>query len=285
MIKNKIDLINFVSLFVLYFIQAMPYGFQSRYLPLVMRKQGVSITSLGLFKLLLIPWVCKFLIAALIVDVHKTKRFWLQTSLFVLSLGSYFGIFLSNFTELAFLLLILNTASATQDICVDWFAMNALKKEDLGIGNTIQVGGFKLGTLFSGGFLVFLMDYITISQTFFIIGTVYMASLLLLKFSLFNSESKLSQQSERIDNESNKILSFRQRISLLSNSPFTYWICIFVLIYKLGEQSSLNLLPIYLHDRNVSSAKIGFWTGISGQSLSIIGSFLGGIILKKTSKK
>lgn len=235
MIKNKIELINFVSLFVLYFIQAMPYGFQSRYLPLLMRKQGVSITSLGLFKLLLIPWVCKFLIAALIVDVHKTKRFWLQTSLIILAFGSFIGIYFNSFTELAFLLLILNTASATQDICVDWFAMNALKKEDLGIGNTIQVGGFKLGTLFSGGFLVFLMDYTTISHTFFIIGSVYLVSLLLLNFSLFNSEIKNSKQLDKMEKENSKKLSFKQRINLLHNSPSTYWICIFVLIYKLGR--------------------------------------------------
>ncbi|CAF0724788.1 unnamed protein product [Brachionus calyciflorus] len=286
MIKNKKDLINFMSLFILYFIQAMPYGFQSRYLPLIMRKQGVSITSLGLFKLLLIPWVCKFLIAALVVDVYKTKRFWLLTSLIVLSIGSYLGVFFNDFFNIAILLLILNTASATQDICVDWFAMNALKKEDLGIGNTIQVGGFKLGTLFSGGFLVFLMDFITISETFMIIGTVYVISLLLLNLSFYNTEEEDDKKNlVKNDDENDKNLTIKQRFNLIHNSPGTYWICLFVLVYKLGEQSSLNLLPIYLLDRKIPSTTIGFWTGIIGQSLSILGSFLAGVILKKTNKK
>jgi hypothetical protein len=44
-------------------------------------------------------------------------------------------------------------------------------------------------------------------------------------------------------------------------------------------------LPIYLLDRNASSSTIGLWTGIFGQISSIFGSFLGGILLKKTSKK
>jgi len=68
-----------------------------------------------------------------------------------------------------------------------------------------------------------------------------------------------------------------------------------------GEQSSLNMLPIYLIDREVSSQTIGiiwnfldwsnnfiymviwlgFWTGIVGQSFSISGSLISGIILKK----
>lgn len=52
-----------------------------------------------------------------------------------------------------------------------------------------------------------------------------------------------------------------------------------------GEQSSLNILPIYLLDRKVESSTIGLWTGIIGQSFSICGSFIGGIMIKKAAKK
>lgn len=55
--------------------------------------------------------------------------------------------------------------------------------------------------------------------------------------------------------------------------------------YLLGEQSSLNMLPIYLYDKKVSSSQIGLWTGVYGQTASIIGSMLGGVLLKKTSHK
>lgn len=235
--EKRTDMINFISLFILYFTQAMPYGFQSRYLPLIMRKQGQSITSLGLFKLLLIPWVCKFFIAAFFVDVYKTKRFWLLTSLVVLSAGSFLGVIFNDLFKLALLLFLLNWASATQDICVDWFAMNALRKEDLGIGNTIQVGAFKLGTLFSGGLLVYLMDYTSISQTFAILGTVYLISLFLLNLSFFNTEKTNTEiaTSHDHENEIKKNMKLKERFNLLHKSPATYWICIFVLIYKLGK--------------------------------------------------
>ena len=230
MIKDvlKKEFLNFICLFILYFVQAMPYGVQSRYLPIVMRQQGVSLTSLGLYKLLLIPWVCKFFISAFLVDVYKTKKFWLIATMLILSFGSYLGCFLNSFYQLALILFVLNSASATQDICVDWFAMNVLKKEDLGLGNTVQVGAFKLGTLFSGGLLVYLMDYTTVSSTFAIIGTVYFISLLLLNFSLVNSES--NRENDESDN-----LSLKERILLLHRSPNTYWICIFVMVYKLGN--------------------------------------------------
>lgn len=229
---NKKLWINLLSLFFLYFIQAMPFGFQSRYMPLVMRKRGVSITSLGLFKLLLVPWVFKVFVAAFLVDVYRTKRFWLLSSLLVLALGSFSGtLFSEDFSALAVILFVLNWASATQDICVDWFAMNALEKEDLGIGNTVQVGAFKLGTLFSGGLLVFLMDYISIAQTFAILGSIYLVSLFVLNMSFFKSES--SSHHKELKSESDS-LSFVERFRQLHRSPGTYWICAFVLIYKLG---------------------------------------------------
>ena len=126
----------------------MPYGFQSRYLPLIMRKHGKSITDIGLFKLLLLPWIFKVFIAAFIVDEYKTKKFWLLFSMLILAFGSFIGALTDEFSYLAYIIFLLNWASATQDICVDWFAMNTLKKEDLGVGNTIQVVGFKVGTLF-----------------------------------------------------------------------------------------------------------------------------------------
>jgi predicted MFS family arabinose efflux permease len=243
-VLEKMSLVNFSCLFILYFIQAVPFGVQSRYLPLIMRQKGASLTSLGLYKLLLMPWVVKFFIASFLVDVYMTKRYWLFFSLILLSFGSFLLSFIENPTEIALCILFLNIASTIQDICVDWFAINSLEKEDLGIGNTIQVVGFKLGTLFSGGLLVYLIDYLNISLTFAIIGLMYLLSLILLKFSLFNKNHlDLSTQANDTNNENSmNALSFRERLILLHKSSATYWICFFLLIYKLGTIFSIILI-------------------------------------------
>jgi MFS transporter, PAT family, beta-lactamase induction signal transducer AmpG len=208
----------------------------------------------------LLPWIFKFFISAFIVDAFKTKKFWLLFTMFMLLFLSFLAIFFESFYSIAIIIFMLNLASATQDICVDWFAISNLKQEDLGLGNTIQVAGFKIGTLFSGGLLVYFMNYLSsISMAFFLMGTIYFICFILLYLLLLNSQinnsSSSSSSSEEID--TTKSLSFKERIILLHKSPGTYWCCIFVLIYKLGEQSSLNMLPIYLVDRNVSSQTIG----------------------------
>lgn len=128
------EVFKLIALFLLYFVQALPYGFQSRYLPILMRKQGISLTSLGLYKLLLIPWICKFFISAFVVDAYKTKKFWLLFTMFMLSALSFLAIFFEDFYQLALVIFLLNVASATQDICVDWFAISSLRQEDLGLG-------------------------------------------------------------------------------------------------------------------------------------------------------
>ena len=49
----------------LYFLQGMPYGIQVKFLPILLRANGVSLTNISLFKLLFLPWVFK---------VSKTKN-------------------------------------------------------------------------------------------------------------------------------------------------------------------------------------------------------------------
>ncbi len=120
----------------------------------------------------------------------------------------------------------LNLASATQDICVDWFAISNLKQEDLGLGNTIQVAGFKIGTLFSGGLLVYFMNYLSsISMAFFLMGTIYFICFILLYLLLLNSQindssSSSSSSSEEID--TTKSLSFKERI-ICHGCENTFW--------------------------------------------------------------
>ena len=283
-IKNK-NLLNFASLFILYFVQGMPYGLQSRYLPIVMRLNGISLSELGFFKLLLIPWILKFFISTFIVDGYKTKRFWLLTSLALLCIGSFVAAFVgeTNYTYLAIVMFFLNIASATQDICVDWFAINLLDKDDLGLGNTIQVSGFKIGTLFTGGLIVWLIDYIRLQLAFILIGCIYLTCLFLLNLTIFQIENEVEEDKKRNDGSNDS--GFNRFKNILFNVPGTVWICGFLVIYKLGEQSSLNMLPMYLIDNKVASSTIGLWTGVFGQCSSILGSFVAGLFLKKTYKK
>src|SRR5215216_6637526 len=58
----------------LYFVEGMPWGFQSKALPVYLRSSGVSLTLIGLLNLLSLPWMTKVLWAPL-VDRYGWRRF------------------------------------------------------------------------------------------------------------------------------------------------------------------------------------------------------------------
>jgi hypothetical protein len=272
MIKNKRLVLNLISLFILYFVQGMPYGLQSRYLPIVMRLNGSTLSQLGLFKLLLVPWLLKFFIAAFVVDVYKSKRFWLMLSLLVLAFGSFLcSTRTADMYSIGIVMFVLNLASAVQDICVDWFAINVLDKDTYGIGNTVQVSGYKAGTLFTGGLIVWLIDYIDLARAFFILGVIYLMSIMLLNFSLFTIESRTSDQILKEVKDGNQIdgheqpmnMSTVQRMhTIFTKVPGTLWMCSFVVIYKLGKifgTLAIILLHRYIFWHSIYSSWFYIW--------------------------
>ena len=55
-----------VLLWVLYCVQGLPFGFQSKSLPLLLRERGFTLRHIGYANLLSVPWTCKFLISPLV---------------------------------------------------------------------------------------------------------------------------------------------------------------------------------------------------------------------------
>jgi|EP01047_Picozoa_sp_COSAG01_P090212 PAT family beta-lactamase induction signal transducer AmpG len=53
-------------LWVLYFVQGLPFGFQSKCLPLLLRERGFTLSQIGYAHLLSAPWTLKFLVSPFI---------------------------------------------------------------------------------------------------------------------------------------------------------------------------------------------------------------------------
>ncbi|XP_033127448.1 major facilitator superfamily domain-containing protein 3-like [Anneissia japonica] len=312
---------NFLFLFLLYFVQGIPYGLQARFLPIFLRSTGTSLARIGLLKLLLLPWLLKILWAPLF-DWMQSKRKWLLMSMVglfcVCCLGSC--IKLDNISYLCAILLFLNIFSSTQDIAVDGLAIQLLTDKQVGLGNTIQVVGYKFGSIFGGGVLMWLSTYLPLSGLFLFLSFLYLFSIFcIFLFNMDETRTSLSRTMEPngslspVDNykphyngethykrlsksdEHNQsyqvhdvqvghVISKQNPLFWLKKLiylPGTFWIIILVIVYKLGEQGCVDQFPLYLVDRGVPAPTVGFWSGVVCQGLSIIGSLLGGLYLSK----
>ena len=273
--KVKISPSVFLLAF-LYFIQGLPYGFQAQFLPIYLRTKGISLTNVSLFKLLFLPWVFK-VVWAPVVDMYGTKRQWLIWSIFGLLLSCVAGSCLQPdwLVCLCVVLMLLNVFASIQDIAVDGIALSLLSLEELGHGNIAQVVGYKVGSLFGGGAMMWMVNLLGWTGMFLALALVYVEAILFIYTSprlrqfknlktydhlepseqeaLLNEETcnhlhdtdeeelhhqiKSTVTSDPDDRgQSHDQQQSRDRfISRVMKTPGTYWMLGFVLLYKLGN--------------------------------------------------
>ncbi|GCB68388.1 major facilitator superfamily domain-containing protein 3 [Scyliorhinus torazame] len=261
---------------LLYFVQGIPYGLQSNLLPIYLRTIGLSLTKISLTKLLYFPWLLKILWAPF-VDQYGTKQKWL--------LSSMFGLFLcclimsrlhpkTDFTAMSFVLVMMNFFASVQDIAVDGMAVRLLSSEEVGYGNTIQVVGYKTGSLVAGAGFLTVMDHISWDMLFIVISVIYVVAIIC---ACFTPEPPRTSESEA----TLPVLNPRQILKEVFRVPGTIWTLIYVVIYKLGEQGTVSMFPLFLLEHDFSASELGFWNGLVAMMFSICGSCLGGMIMPK----
>ena len=161
----------------LYISQGLPSGFFAHALPTLLREHGVSLTLIGLAKLLALPWFFKFLWAPMVDRIgagkHSHYRRWILLmqsagllALAMLSLLRPENWFSANLPWFLLAALLINTCLATQDIATDALAVKILPVQQRGLGNSIQVAGYKLGMLAGGNGLLILMASIGLQDGF-----------------------------------------------------------------------------------------------------------------------
>jgi PAT family beta-lactamase induction signal transducer AmpG len=263
----------------LYFVQGMPYGFQITALPVYLRTQGISVTALGFLQLLSLPWMFKALWAPL-VDRYGSPRIGRRKSWILplqLALAATCAVastvpIPSALPVLLGLIFLMNLFAATQDIAVDGFAADSLRPEELGLGNTAQVVGYKLGMITAGGLLLWASDYIGWHGLF-----LCMAALCIV-VSIVTAFARESVPQERAASERT---SWREVLSHLKEAlllPGTGWLLFFIATYKFGETISDALYKLFLVDSGIRPTQIGLWVGTWGTAASILGSLMGGLL-------
>jgi len=101
----------------------------------------------------------------------------------------------TDFTSIIILMLIAFTASATQDIATDAFAILILKKEERSLGNSMQSAGTFLGTLTGSGVLLIIYHYYGWQMLLAGLGAFVLLALIPLYF--YNSKSIPTAKTEK----------------------------------------------------------------------------------------
>jgi PAT family beta-lactamase induction signal transducer AmpG len=251
---------------ILYFAEGLPFGIAYDVWPVFFRVHGVSLAEIGLMSLLSLPWTWKLLWAPL-VDRYGARQHWITAALFVLGAATLAIVPLdpSSPSWLMWgLLLAFTTASATQDIAIDAYAVDVATPETTGSINGVRVSAARVALLAGGGGFIFLADFTGWTILWFVLAGGF--------FGL----AAIAWASPRVPLESSQrrhaigpVLRWAFRWEMLP-------VVAFILLYKLGDSTLGRMVKPFWVDRGYSLAEIGAISVSLGTVLTIVGALAGG---------
>src|SRR3954470_8623801 len=144
----------------LYFSQGIPYVIVMTMSVVMYKRLGISNTDIALYtSWLYLPWVIKPLWSPL-VDITRTKRFWVVLMQFLVSFGLALVAFSvpgsAFFKWSLFLFWIMAFASATHDIAADGFYMLSMSKHEQAWWVGLRSTFYRTAMIMGSGLLVVL---------------------------------------------------------------------------------------------------------------------------------
>ena len=264
---------------LLSFSSGLPLGLVWYAIPDWMRDIGVDIRVVGLLTLAQAPWAFKVVWSPLmdryVPPFWGRRRGWMAVTQLALAV---LGLLLAGVGErpeaiwvvgaLAFAIAI---ASASQDIAIDAYAVEVLRKEEQGAAVGARMAFYRAAMVVSGGAAITLAARI---------GWPAVNVLLALVFVLMVALTWRSPEPET---------SSRRRLATLRDAvwlPFVGMlrrhraleILAFVVLYKLGDQLTQSLTRPFLIDMGYGADHRGIALATLSVVPTVVGAFVGGLV-------
>lgn len=272
---------NLAILFLLYFAQGLPFGFQKE-LATFLRQAGLSLTKITLARGIAVPWLLKALWAPLVdrygLPAFGRRKSWIVPLQLLLALTFVATAFFPpqvSLPTLIALVLIMNLLTATQDIAVDGLAIDLFKGQQVGGANVAQVVGYKIGMLVGGGLL--LRASANIGWRGMLFALAALVVVVLLAVLLLKEPQEKTLHGDVRHHLRDILATLAEQLK----SPAGMWLILFVGTYKIGETLVDAVYSVFLVDRGYSPAQIGGWLGIWGMVASTLGSVTGGFFASR----
>lgn len=268
------------TFFCLYIAQSIPMSFFSTALPVMMRQENFSLTTIGLLQLIKLPWILKFLWSTFIdrrmETVHDYKRWIISAELVYAALIFIISFldFKADFYFILPLIILAFIASATQDIATDALAVLSFSRNDKSLVNSMQSMGSFGGTLLGSGVLLLLLHKIGWSDMLpFLALFVFIALLpLVLNRRMQIHRDTQSERAKRAD-----MFYFFTRKGIYKQVGFLF------LCYS-GLIGILAMLKPYLVDLGYDMKQIGVMNGMAGTFVGFLAAFAGGFIVRRLGR-
>lgn len=249
-----------------------------------MKEGGIDLSLIGFMSLVGLPYTMKFLWAPFFdrfaVPGFGRRRGWLLVVQILLAAAIAAMAFVdpgartSLFVVAAFMVTFF---SASQDILIDSYRRETLADEELGLGSSLYVNGYRVAMLLASSGALILAEQTSWRTAYLIMAAAMGVGILC---TLFSREPEMKTAAPRNIREAvvEPILEFFRRGDALLTLAFIF-------LYKVGEQMASSMtMPMYL-DLGFTKTEVGSVVKLFGFWASLGGGFLGGLWMIKLGIK
>jgi len=264
--------------FLMGFSCGLPLLLTSTLLQAWMKKAGIDLTMIGLMALVGLPYTVKFLWAPFLdrftISSLGRRRGWLLLAQIAL-VFSIAGLGFINPAQdpliMVLAALLVTFSSASQDIVVDAYRREDLADEELGLGSSFYINGYRIGMLLASGGGLILADFLSFKTAYMIMAACMLPTIIT---TLLTPEPSIAAGTPKTMRE-----AIVEPLSEYFSRENAVLILAFVLLYKLGDtMASAITTPFYL-DLGFSMKEIGAIVKIFGLGATISGSLIGGVLM------
>ena len=279
--------------FAMGFASGLPLALSTGTLAIWLTNSGVTLTAIGLFAAVGTPYSLKFLWAPLIDRVPLPvlgrllgrRRSWMVLiQLLLMAAIAVLGLtrpaeapYLTALAALAVAFL-----SASQDVVIDAYRIEILSPEQQGAGAAATQAGYRIGMIVSGAGALFLVDSgLSWSVVYAVMALLLIAGLVVALKAPAPADAPSLRRG-----------SFAAQLRDMVASPFAEFfarngvktallVLVFILLYKLGDAfAGVMANPFYVRI-GFSLADIAWYSKIFGVIATLVGVFLGGMVVMR----
>jgi PAT family beta-lactamase induction signal transducer AmpG len=266
------------SVALLSFSSGLPLGLVWYAIPDWMRSIGVDIRIVGLFTLAQAPWAFKVLWSPLmdryVPPFWGRRRGWMAVTQIALGvIGVLFagvGRHPDAIWVVGALALAVALASASQDIAIDAYAVEVLRKDEQGAAVGARVALYRAALVVSGGAAITAAGRLGWPTVNVILGLLYLP-VLLITWKAPEPEERIPAPASLRDAIWHPFLGFLARHRAIE-------ILAFVFLYKFADQLTQALTRPFLIDMGYNADHRGIALATVGMLATIIGALIGGWI-------
>ena len=265
------------------FSSGLPLFLTSTTLQAWMTKEGVNLTSIGLFSLVALPYSLKFLWSPLldryVPPFMGRRRGWLvitQIALIIAISWMFFQQPKQALQLLAVNAIVIAFFSASQDIAFDAYRTDVLDEPEMGAGAAITVLGYRLALVITGSLALVLADRLPWPVVYLVMAGLMLIGLVSTFFA--PEPTKPIHAPETLADA--VILPF---IDFFQSHGVSLGVLslLFITLYKFGDALLNSMSTPFLLQTGFSQTDLGVIRGGMGILATLVGTLVGGSLMTK----